>query len=81
MKLAQIKETNKMTQKMEKFTVYTYIDNSIKDGAFEELEHIIRQNAVELELIEIQTDNHKIDNITEMFELAREYRSKGKLNK
>ena len=62
MKLAQIRETNKMTQKMEKFIIYTYIDNSIKDGALEELEHIIRQNAVELELIKIQSNKPKNNN-------------------
>tara|TARA_R110000824_G_scaffold388620_1_gene584264 strand:- start:299 stop:511 length:213 start_codon:yes stop_codon:yes gene_type:complete len=70
-----------MTKTMEKFTIYTYTDSTIKNGALEELEHIIRQNAVELELIEIQTDNHKIKDITEMFAIAKEYRSKGKLNK
>ena len=65
-----------MTQKMEKFTVYTYIDNSIKDGAFEELEHIIRQNAVELELIKIQSNKPKNNNdAVAMFAIAKEYRS------
>jgi len=65
-----------MTKTMEKFTIYTYIDNSIKNSAFEELEHIIRQNAVELELIEIQTDKPKNNNdAVAMFAIAKEYRS------